>query len=189
MPKKVQFGVLQSARLCLRTEKSYLAIAAPATAGRSVSGADRSSLLPAKMLDALGTTKESILPSFHLWTNVGSTFVPPGRCHGVSQACKNLCTREVTTLISNVKWTKILHTWPIIETGGGGGGGAAKDDNGDICGCSPSPPHEPAIESSNNRSYCSNDRACDSNNRANRSKYAFLWVNSFSSLFVHQNCQ
>ena len=35
MPKKVQFGVLQSARLCLRTEKPYLAIAAPATAGRS----------------------------------------------------------------------------------------------------------------------------------------------------------
>ena len=122
MPKKVQFGVLQSARLCLRTEKPYLAIAAPATAGRSVSGADRSSLLPAKMLDALGTTKESILPSFHLWTNVGSTFVPPGRCHGVSQACKNLCTKEVTTLISNVKWTKIFHTWPII----GGGGGQQK---------------------------------------------------------------
>ena len=97
MPKEVQFGVLESARLCLRTEKSYLAIAAPATAGRSVSGAVRSSLLPAKMLDALGTTKESILPSFYLWTNVGSTFVPPGRCRGVSQACKNLCTREVTT--------------------------------------------------------------------------------------------
>ena len=72
MPKKVQFGVLESARLCLRTEKSYLAIAAPATAGRSVSGADRSSLLPAKMLDALGTMKESILPSFYL----GQTWVP-----------------------------------------------------------------------------------------------------------------
>ncbi len=77
VPKEVQFCVLESARLCLRTEKSYLAIAAPATAGRIVSGAARSSLLPAKMLDALGTTKESILPSFHLWTNVGSTFVPP----------------------------------------------------------------------------------------------------------------
>jgi len=99
-----------------------VAIVAPAAAVRSVSGAARSSLLPAKMLDALGTTKESILPSFHLWTNVGSTFVPPGRCRGVSQACKNLCTKEVTTLISNVEWTKIFHTWPIIETGGGGGG-------------------------------------------------------------------
>ena len=47
-----------------------------------------------------------------------------------------------------------------------------------------SPPHEPASESSNNRSFCSNDRACGSNNRAYRSKYAFLSVNSFSSLFV-----
>ena len=62
--------------------------------------------------------------------------------------------------------------------------GGAKDDSGDICRCSPSPPHEPAIESSNKRSYYSNDRACGSNNRANRSKYAFLSVNSFSSLFV-----
>ena len=58
VPKKVQFGTLESARLCLRTEKSYLAIASSATAGRSVSGAARSSLLPAKVLDALGTTKE-----------------------------------------------------------------------------------------------------------------------------------
>ncbi len=75
MPKEVQFGSLESAHLCLRTEKSYLAIAAPATVGTSVSGAAKSSLLPAKMLDALGTAKESILPSFHLWTNVGSSFV------------------------------------------------------------------------------------------------------------------
>ena len=58
MPKEVQFGALESARSCLRNEKSYLAIAAPGTAGRSVPDAAMSSLLPAKMLDALGTTKE-----------------------------------------------------------------------------------------------------------------------------------
>lgn len=78
-----------------------------------------------------------------------------------------------------------MHTWPIIETGGGE---RAEDDNGDICGCSPSPPCEPAIESSNNRSYRSNDRACGSNDRVYRSKYEILSVNSISSLFVDQDC-
>ncbi len=59
VPKEDQFGALESSRLCLRNENSYLALAVPGTAGRSVAGAAMSSpLLSAKMLDALGTTKE-----------------------------------------------------------------------------------------------------------------------------------